>query len=136
MKLYLMTKAPEPNPTRLQSTIADKRPLPALFFIRPRVCIANIHPDVTMNDHTNNNTEITLQEAWRTVLNDEALSDVTFEANDGVQVHANRGLLAARSKVFRSMLFGEFMEAKKGTVVRVGYDSRVLAKHRRVLRHG
>ena len=72
------------------------------------------------------NKGISLSAALRTLFKDEELSDVKFEGTDGVQVFANRGILAARSPVFRSMLFGNFAEAKIDCVVKIGYNSRVM----------
>ena len=69
-----------------------------------------------------------MREALRALARDEDLCDLQLGGTDGGIVCACRGLLAARSLVFRGMLFGKFSEAKKadGSVVRVGYSSRVL----------
>jgi len=70
--------------------------------------------------------EITLKMALRTLLIDTSLADVKFEGTDGGLVCGNRGLLAARSQVFRSMLFGSFSEARQDSIIRVGYSSPVM----------
>jgi hypothetical protein len=59
------------------------------------------------------NKGITLKRALEALYCDEELSDVKFEGTDGGIVPANSGILAARSPVFRSLLFGNFSEAKK-----------------------
>ena len=69
--------------------------------------------------------EITRDEAICSLLTDEDLSDITLQGNDGVTVHANRCILAARSKVFRGMLFGNFSEAS-ASVVSLGYPGSIL----------
>ena len=50
----------------------------------------------------------------------DKLSDVTLEGNGGRKLRANRCILAIRSEVFRSMLFGRYAEMKS-TIVRVGW---------------
>jgi hypothetical protein len=70
-------------------------------------------------------TEITLKSALRTLFTDPSLSDVNLEGTDGLMVHANRCILAARSQVFRDMLFGDCLEADNNAV-RLGYDSEIL----------
>lgn len=72
------------------------------------------------------NEEVPIKEALRVLVSDEDLSDVKLEGTDGVLVCANRGLLAVRSPVFRSMLFGKFAESRKDGVVKIGYSSCVL----------
>lgn len=79
-----------------------------------------------MDKAVTTNEEVPIKEALRTLVTDEALSDVKLEGTDGVLVCANRGLLAVRSQVFRSMLFGKFAEARKNGVVKIGYSSCVL----------
>ena len=70
--------------------------------------------------------EISLKEAMGTLLQDEDLSDMVLKSSvDGTQVHANRCILAARSPVFRSMLFGSFSEASN-SVVDVAYSGDVI----------
>lgn len=48
--------------------------------------------------------EINYMEAMKNILTDETLHDVILEGTDGVKIHANRVMLAARSKVFHRML--------------------------------
>jgi hypothetical protein len=69
--------------------------------------------------------EVSRNEALETLLNDEDLADLTLQGKDGVLVHANRCMLAARSSVFRRMLFGEFSESDS-SIVTVDYHSEVL----------
>ena len=69
--------------------------------------------------------EISRNEALETLLSDEDLSDLCLQGKDGVLVHANRCLLAARSSIFRRMLFGEFSE-RDSSIVTVDYHSNVL----------
>ena len=52
-------------------------------------------------------------------------SDVTLEGTDGEHVQAHRIILAARSKVFKKLLFGDFAEAKDA-LVPVGFEGNVL----------
>eukprot|EP00978_Attheya_sp_CCMP212_P020855 scaffold60256_cov55-Attheya_sp.AAC.1 len=72
-------------------------------------------------------TEISLKAALERLVNDETLADVTLEGSDGVKVVGNRGLLAARSRVFRCMLFGSFVEASE-KVVNIGYTGGVVSQ--------
>lgn len=52
--------------------------------------------------------------------------DLTLKGTDGtLLVHGNRCIVAARSPVFKRMLFGEFAEASK-SVVAVVYKGGVL----------
>jgi hypothetical protein len=69
--------------------------------------------------------EISWNDAIKCLLSDEDLSDVSLRGTDGVKVTANRCILAARSPVFRRMLFGNFSEASSA-VVQVGYTGEVL----------
>ncbi|CAB9523874.1 expressed unknown protein [Seminavis robusta] len=69
--------------------------------------------------------EITRDACIASFLTDEGLCDITLKGKDGVSVNANRFWLAARSRVFRSMLLGEFSEAKKD-VIPLGYNGCVL----------
>lgn len=75
---------------------------------------------------TDESSATTLGAALTTLLHDEELCDVKLEGTDGVLVCAVRGVLAARSKVFRRMLFGFFAEASKRDVVQVGYSGKTL----------
>ena len=47
----------------------------------------------------------------RSLLVDEELADVVFKLDDGTTVAAHRAVLAARSPVFRKMLYGDMREA-------------------------
>jgi hypothetical protein len=69
--------------------------------------------------------EITRDEAMKTLLTDEDLSDITLKGSDGTLVLAQRCMLAARSFVFRRMLYGDFCEASQ-SLVDVGYTGDVL----------
>ncbi|CAB9500665.1 expressed unknown protein [Seminavis robusta] len=60
--------------------------------------------------------EITRDAGIASFLTDDALCDLTLIGNDGDTVHANRFLLASRSKVFHSMLLGKFAEAQKDEI--------------------
>ena len=74
--------------------------------------------------------KITRNEAIEALLTDPALADVQFRGKDGVIVFANRGMLAARSRVFRRMLFGNFQESNMNTaqskILDVGYKGDVM----------
>lgn len=59
------------------------------------------------------------------LLTDRDLCDVELQGTDQVLVPANRGMLGARSKVFRTMLFGKFAEANSSTIA-LGYPGAVL----------
>ncbi|CAB9525945.1 expressed unknown protein [Seminavis robusta] len=72
-----------------------------------------------------NDNEVSIREMLRSFLTDDALNDVTLKGIDGVEVPANRFLLAARSKVFRGMLLGKFQEASS-PVVELGFKGIVL----------
>lgn len=50
------------------------------------------------------------------LLIDETFHDVTIVCSDGVKIGASRNVLAARSAVFRAMLYGEMREAISGNV--------------------
>jgi hypothetical protein len=69
--------------------------------------------------------EISHCEMLATFLTDEDLNDVALKGTDGIEVSANRFLLAARSKVFRAMFFEEFREAKS-PAVELGFQGNVL----------
>ena len=58
-------------------------------------------------------------------IQDDDMSDVVLKGNDGgsMPVHGNRFLLAARSKVFRRMLYGSFSEATSTVINLDDYDS-------------
>ncbi|CAB9510610.1 expressed unknown protein [Seminavis robusta] len=55
----------------------------------------------------------------------ESLNDIILKGNDGVEVPANRFLLAARSDVFMGMLLGKFQESSS-PVVELGFSGIVL----------
>jgi hypothetical protein len=70
-------------------------------------------------------TETTRDEVMQLLLTSPKYSDITLKGTDGVVVHANRCLLAARSTVFDKMLYGQFSEATK-SVVELPYSGEVL----------
>jgi hypothetical protein len=70
-------------------------------------------------------SEITREEALLALLMNEKYSDITLKGTDGSLIKANRAMLAARSPVFDSMLYGDFAEASQ-SVVGVGYTGDVL----------
>ena len=71
--------------------------------------------------------EVSLENAFKTFMEDEELWDLRLKGSDGIIVGASRGLLAARSKVFRSMLFGSFSESSSSSsAIDIGYPSIVL----------
>jgi hypothetical protein len=70
-------------------------------------------------------TEITRDEAIRALLTNEKYADITLKGTDGSLVRANRAMLAARSPVFDSMLYGDFAEAQQ-SIVDVGYNGNIL----------
>jgi BTB/POZ domain len=70
-------------------------------------------------------TEISSQEMLINLMSDQELLDSALEGDDGVRIQVNRYALAARSPVFRRMLFGKFVEANH-PVVKIGFHSHVL----------
>ena len=68
---------------------------------------------------------VALQEAVRKIFTDDELSDLQLRGKDGSLVNAQRSMLAARSDVFRRMLYGSFAETSQA-IVDVGYDGLVL----------
>jgi hypothetical protein len=83
------------------------------------------HPPSTIMAAPIDKTEISIQEALRSLLTDKELSDLKLKGTDGVLVPAVRAMVAARSLVFRGMLYGDFAEAKQ-SVVDVQYSGEVL----------
>ncbi|KAL3909546.1 MAG: hypothetical protein SGARI_002551, partial [Bacillariaceae sp.] len=69
--------------------------------------------------------ETPLDAVLATFLQDDQLKDVTLQGTDGVQVRANKYVLASRSKVFRQMLLGGFSEAERD-VIELEYEGKVL----------
>jgi hypothetical protein len=69
--------------------------------------------------------EVSIEEAFAALYDDEDFHDVKLQGNDGIQVSANRNALAARSQFFKSMLLGKFSEATND-VVKVGFSGRTL----------
>jgi BTB/POZ domain len=69
--------------------------------------------------------EISHHEMLARFLTADYLNDVKLKGTDGVEVPANRFLLAARSHIFQAMFFGEFQEAKCPTV-ELGFQGNVL----------
>jgi hypothetical protein len=70
-------------------------------------------------------SEISREEAIRSLFTDEKYADLTLKGTDGRLVKAHRAMLAARSLVFDRMLYGDFSEASQ-KVVDVGYSGQVL----------
>lgn len=70
-------------------------------------------------------TEVKLDAVLKTLLGDEKLADVTLQASDGAKVPANRAILAVRSSVFKTELYGSFMEARND-IVQVDYPGVVV----------
>jgi hypothetical protein len=56
---------------------------------------------------------------------DHSFSDVELQATDGEILSAHRTILAARSKVFKTLLFGKFVESSSSTV-KLGYKGSIL----------
>ena len=58
-------------------------------------------------------------------LQDDDLTDIALQGHDGIDVPANRFVLAARSRVLKRMLYGSFREAKSTCteIVLQDYDS-------------
>jgi hypothetical protein len=69
--------------------------------------------------------EASLALAHKHLLLNGDFSDVTLEGTDGEHIQAHRVILAARSKVFQKLLFGDFAEAKDA-VIPVGFEGSVL----------
>jgi hypothetical protein len=59
-------------------------------------------------------------------LQDEDLTDVTLEGQDGIPIPASRFVLAARSAVLKRMLYGNFREANTSRISLEDYDSVIL----------
>eukprot|EP00523_Entomoneis_sp_CCMP467_P010766 CAMPEP_0168723988 /NCGR_PEP_ID=MMETSP0724-20121128/3403_1 /TAXON_ID=265536 /ORGANISM="Amphiprora sp., Strain CCMP467" /LENGTH=474 /DNA_ID=CAMNT_0008770721 /DNA_START=36 /DNA_END=1460 /DNA_ORIENTATION=- len=68
--------------------------------------------------------EVPCDKLLSVMLQDE-LSDITLKASDGVEVLACRAVLAAKSKVLRKMLYGNFVEASHRTI-QIGYEGVIL----------
>jgi len=69
--------------------------------------------------------EPTIEDAVKSLLFNDELSDIRIQCNDGTILPANRVILAARSEVFKKMLFGNFQEASD-RVIRVDYNGVVV----------
>ena len=59
-------------------------------------------------------------------LNDQEMTDITLVGQDGVSVYANRFVLAARSKVLKRMLYGNFRESRDSEISFHDYDAVIL----------
>jgi hypothetical protein len=59
-------------------------------------------------------------------INDEEMTDIALVGQDGISVHTNRFVLAARSKVLKRMLYGSFREAKDSEIPFYDYDGVIL----------
>jgi hypothetical protein len=59
-------------------------------------------------------------------VHDEEMTDISLVGQDGVLVHANRFVLAARSKVLKRMLYGNFREANATKIPFSEYDGVIL----------
>ena len=70
--------------------------------------------------------EPTPSEILRCLWTHESLSDMTICCRDEVSLHANRCVLAAKSRVFRAMLYGNFAESSAETPIRLDYNSSVV----------
>lgn len=70
--------------------------------------------------------ELSLNEAIQLLLVDDELSDLTLQGNDGNIVKANRCILAARSIIFRKMLYGDFQEATNNVIKINAFTGNVL----------
>ena len=89
--------------------------------------LMDVEEDNKDEEETTEEQEISLLAACRALCNDESLCDVRLQGTDGVIVPANRGILGARSRVFHTLFFGNFAEAKgEEGVIKLGYDSKVL----------
>jgi hypothetical protein len=55
-------------------------------------------------------------------LQDEDLTDVTLEGQDGIPIPASRFVLAARSAVLKRMLYGNFREANTSRISLEDYE--------------
>jgi hypothetical protein len=71
--------------------------------------------------------EVTLTAAIGKLLDSGEYSDVELVATDGERIPAHRNILAARSKVFGTLLFGNFAESSSSTV-QMGYEGGILRK--------
>jgi BTB/POZ domain len=89
--------------------------------------------NITMADETKKNEEISPSickeishhEMLACFLTADYLNDAKLKGTDGVEVAANRFLLAARSDIFQAMFFGEFNYVKCPTV-ELGFQSNLL----------
>lgn len=69
--------------------------------------------------------ELSPEELLASFLTDEKLNDVTLRGKDGITVSANRYILAAKTKVFHRMLFGQFRESSSDEV-NIGFPGHVI----------
>jgi hypothetical protein len=65
-----------------------------------------------------------IHDLWE-AINDEEMSDVSLVGYDG-EVHANRFVLAARSKVLKKMLYGPFLESQSRKLPFHSYEKVIL----------
>eukprot|EP00980_Cylindrotheca_fusiformis_P006424 scaffold1375_cov137-Cylindrotheca_fusiformis.AAC.13 len=65
-----------------------------------------------------------IHDIWE-AINDEEMSDVSLIGHDG-EVHANRFVLAARSKVLKKMLYGPFLESQSRQLPFHSYEKLIL----------
>lgn len=77
------------------------------------------------NNQSESPTSGDLASDVQSILFDEDISDVTLIGSDGDSVPAIKAILAARSKVFRRMFYGDFTE-KSSQEVRLDYTGAVL----------
>ena len=70
----------------------------------------------TISPATAQEDEASLDCAIRNLLSNASLVDVNLRGTDGVTIPAHRLILAARSQVFESLLFGNFAEASNSEV--------------------
>ena len=61
--------------------------------------------------------DVSHAQAMENLLRNERYADIQLQSSDGVMIHANRAMLAARSPMFDRMLYGNFAERTSETVV-------------------
>jgi len=69
---------------------------------------------------------IVLNDLWQALQDEDIRGDVTLVGRDQVEVSANRFVLAARSEMFKRMLYGSFQESSREQIPIPHYDGLIL----------
>ena len=76
-------------------------------------------------DDPEDTNEISQPQAMQFLWQEEQYADIILQSNDGERIPAIRCILASRSPVFRSMLYGHFLEANSSTIA-LSFSGKVL----------